>query len=52
MKLHNTVLAEVLPRLEAQLKGLKYSYLDLYTALSERMKEPSKYGTSFCFPDL
>ncbi|XP_039158498.1 GDSL lipase-like [Eucalyptus grandis] len=34
-KLHNTALTAILPKLESQLQGFKYSYFDFYTALSE-----------------
>ncbi|KAI4355382.1 hypothetical protein L6164_004162 [Bauhinia variegata] len=44
VKLRNRKLAEFLPKLELQLQGFKYSYIDFYTSLSDRLKEPSKYG--------
>ena len=44
VKLHNKALSEVLPKLESELKGLKYSTADFYTFLSERINNPSKYG--------
>ncbi|KAL3723511.1 hypothetical protein ACJRO7_035656 [Eucalyptus globulus] len=43
-KLHNTALTAILPKLESQLQGFKYSYFDFYTPLSERIRYPSKYG--------
>ncbi|XP_015902332.3 GDSL esterase/lipase 1 isoform X2 [Ziziphus jujuba] len=43
-KLHNTALSKVLVELERQLKGFKYSETDFYTAFSERINNPSKYG--------
>nr|XP_023887254.1 GDSL esterase/lipase 1-like [Quercus suber] len=44
VKLHNKALSEVLPKLQSELKGFKYSIADLYTFLSERIDNPSKYG--------
>ncbi|GMY22673.1 GDSL esterase/lipase 1-like [Fagus crenata] len=44
VKLHNKALSEVLPKLQSQLKGFKYSIADLYTLFSERIDNPSKYG--------
>ena len=44
VKLHNKALSEVLPKLESELKGLKYSTADFYNFLSERINNPSKYG--------
>ncbi|XLS80748.1 hypothetical protein HN51_046579, partial [Arachis hypogaea] len=43
-QLHNVALKELLQKLETQLQGFKYSYLDFHTAISERIKDPSKYG--------
>ena len=45
-QLHNGALKELLQKLETQLQGFKYSYTDFYTAISERIKNPSKYGIS------
>ncbi|RYR24401.1 hypothetical protein Ahy_B02g057897 [Arachis hypogaea] len=42
-QLHNVALKELLQKLETQLQGFKYSYLDFHTAISERIKDPSKY---------
>ncbi|KAK4592197.1 hypothetical protein RGQ29_016633 [Quercus rubra] len=44
VKLHNKALSKVLPMLQSELKGFKYSIADLYTFLSERIDNPSKYG--------
>ncbi|KAF3952618.1 hypothetical protein ACB098_11G157800 [Castanea mollissima] len=44
VKLHNMALSKVLPKLESQLKGFKYSTADFYSFLIERMNSPSKYG--------
>ncbi|CAL0317978.1 unnamed protein product [Lupinus luteus] len=43
-QLHNEALRKVLQKLDTQLKGFKYSYMDFYTSYSERMNSPSKYG--------
>ncbi|KAF7813985.1 GDSL esterase/lipase 1-like [Senna tora] len=43
VKLHNEALSEALHGLQTQLKGFKYSYIDFYTSLNERIKAPSKY---------
>ncbi|KAK7854369.1 gdsl esterase/lipase 2 [Quercus suber] len=42
VKLHNKALSEVL-KLESELKGFKYSIVDVYTFVSERIDNPSKY---------
>ncbi|KAI9102903.1 hypothetical protein K1719_023342 [Acacia pycnantha] len=44
VKSHNEALSEALHELEAQLQGFKYSYIDFYTSLTERIKSTSKYG--------
>ncbi|KAK3013030.1 hypothetical protein RJ639_008231, partial [Escallonia herrerae] len=44
VKLHNQALPKVLQKLEVQLKGFAYSIFDFYTALSERMDNPRRYG--------
>ena len=49
VKLHNKALSKVLPKLQSELKGFKYSIADLYTFLSERIDNPSKYGMHFHF---
>ena len=48
VKLHNRALSKVLPKLESQLKGFKYSMADFYSFLIERINSPSKYGMSPC----
>jgi len=48
VKLHNRALSKVLPKLESQLKGFKYSMADFYSFLIERINSPSKYGMSHC----
>lgn len=45
VKLHNKALYKSLQSLERDLKGFTYSLFDLYTAVSERMQNPAKYGT-------
>ena len=45
-KIHNRALSEVLPKLESQLKGFKYSLADFYSFFIERINSPSKYGMS------
>ncbi|KAG7992190.1 hypothetical protein I3843_02G114900 [Carya illinoinensis] len=44
VKLHNKALSHVLQIQESQLKGFKYSKADLYSFVTERMKNPLKYG--------
>ncbi|KAK2970018.1 hypothetical protein RJ640_008358, partial [Escallonia rubra] len=44
VKLHNKALPKVLQKLEMQLKGFAYSIFDFYTALTERMENPHRYG--------
>ncbi|RDX62262.1 GDSL esterase/lipase 1 [Mucuna pruriens] len=43
-RIHNNALSKMLRELEKQLKGFKYSITDFYSALSEVIKYPSKYG--------
>ncbi|KAH7865626.1 hypothetical protein Vadar_009057 [Vaccinium darrowii] len=43
-KLHNKALAKTLRKLQAQLKGFKYSNFHLYSSFMERIDNPSKYG--------
>ncbi|XP_059456462.1 GDSL esterase/lipase 1-like isoform X2 [Corylus avellana] len=43
-KLHNAAFLKVLQTLERQLNGFRYSIADVYTAFSERINNPSKYG--------
>ncbi|KAL2336361.1 hypothetical protein Fmac_010807 [Flemingia macrophylla] len=43
-RLHNNALLKVLQDFEKQLEGFKYSILNLYDALLQLMKYPSKYG--------
>lgn len=42
--LHNKALSEVLQKLANELDGFKYSLADAYTALSDKINNPSKYG--------
>ncbi|CAK9183781.1 unnamed protein product [Ilex paraguariensis] len=44
LKLHNKALSKTLRNLETQLKGFMYSNFNFYTAASERINNPSKYG--------
>ena len=44
--LHNKALSEVLQKLENELSGIKYSIIDTYTILSERINSPLRYGMS------
>ena len=48
-KLHNEAFPKVLQKLEHQLNGFRYSITDVYTAFSERINNPSKYGMSCLF---
>ncbi|KAE7998989.1 hypothetical protein FH972_003477 [Carpinus fangiana] len=43
-KLHNEAFPKVLQKLQRQLNGFRYSIADAYTAFSERIDNPSKYG--------
>ncbi|KAK7338221.1 hypothetical protein VNO77_18823 [Canavalia gladiata] len=43
-KLHNSVLLVELQKLEKQLKGFKYSYIDFFNLSFEIINNPSKYG--------
>ncbi|KAH7865420.1 hypothetical protein Vadar_006469 [Vaccinium darrowii] len=43
-KLHNKALAKTLRKLQAQLKGFKYSNFHLYSSFMERIDNPSEYG--------
>ncbi|KAF7136299.1 hypothetical protein RHSIM_Rhsim08G0242800 [Rhododendron simsii] len=43
-KLHNKALAQTLQKLQAQLKGFKYSNFRLYSSFMERIDNPSNYG--------
>ena len=45
-RLHNQALAKRLEQLEKQLEGFMYAKFDISTAISNRMKNPSKYGTN------
>ncbi|XP_065867625.1 GDSL esterase/lipase 2-like [Euphorbia lathyris] len=44
IKLHNEALAKLLKELQSQLEEFQYSYFDFYTTLTERIKNPLKYG--------
>lgn len=47
IELHNEETSKLLEKLENdKLKGFKYSNIDFYTFLKERMDHPSKYGTN------
>jgi hypothetical protein len=48
-KLHNEAFPKVLQKLQHQLNGFRYSIADVYTAFSERINNPSKYGMSCPF---
>lgn len=41
---YNVALAQLFEQLEKQLKGFLYSKLDLFSAVNERLSNPSKYG--------
>ncbi|XP_062154192.1 GDSL esterase/lipase 5-like isoform X2 [Alnus glutinosa] len=43
-KLHNIALSMLLPILEKQLKGFRYSFFNFNINLRQRMNHPSKYG--------
>ncbi|GLT59461.1 hypothetical protein SLA2020_322760 [Shorea laevis] len=43
-KLHNKALSNALKKLSTELPGFKYSIFDYYTALEDRIKNPTKYG--------
>lgn len=46
-RLHRRSLHMMLQKMEQQLDGFKYSLTDLYAALVDLMKYPSKYGMSY-----
>lgn len=43
-QLHNKALSKLLEELEGELKGFKYAGHDLFSSLSQRFNNPSKYG--------
>ncbi|KAB1218301.1 GDSL esterase/lipase 5 [Morella rubra] len=43
-RLHNRALANVLKKLETKVPGFKYSIFDYYSALGDRVNNPSKYA--------
>jgi hypothetical protein len=43
-KLHNRALSMLLRKLEEELKGFRYSFLNFNINLRKRMNHPSKYG--------
>ncbi|KAG5523613.1 hypothetical protein RHGRI_035421 [Rhododendron griersonianum] len=45
VKLHNTAFLKDLKKLEIQLQGFKYSNFDFYNSATERIENPSKYGS-------
>jgi hypothetical protein len=46
-KLHNRALSVLLRKLEEELKGFRYSFLNFNINLRQRMNHPSKYGMYF-----
>ncbi|EXC01345.1 GDSL esterase/lipase 1 [Morus notabilis] len=44
IQLHNKEISKLLPKLQNELKGFKYSLLDFYSLIKARMDDPSKYG--------
>ena len=44
-KLHNKALSNALKKLSNKLPGFKYSILDYYYALGDRINNATKYGT-------
>ncbi|KAM6585451.1 hypothetical protein CsatB_012453 [Cannabis sativa] len=44
LKLHNKQLSIALKDLQSKLKGFKYSLVDVYSFMEERINHPSKYG--------
>ncbi|XP_030490888.2 GDSL esterase/lipase 1 [Cannabis sativa] len=44
IQLHNKEISKLLHNLQYELHGFKYSYIDFYSFLKERMDHPSKYG--------
>lgn len=47
VKLHNEALSEALHSLHTHLQDFKYSYIDFYTSINQRIKSPSKYGNVY-----
>ncbi|XP_055829178.1 GDSL lipase-like isoform X2 [Solanum dulcamara] len=45
VKMHNSVLPEILKRLEKQLPGFKYTLFNLFKVFSESLDNPTKYET-------
>ncbi|KAK9923839.1 hypothetical protein M0R45_032237 [Rubus argutus] len=43
-QIHNKEILKVLHTLQIKLNGLRYSYFDFYTSMSERLNNPTKYG--------
>ncbi|KAM6601763.1 hypothetical protein CsatA_021372 [Cannabis sativa] len=43
-KLHNALLPKVLKKIQSELHGFNYTIYDLFTSMSKRIDDPSKYG--------
>lgn len=52
MQLHNKEFSKSIKKLDQQLERFTYSKFDLYTSISDRMNNPSKYGMHVCFPTI
>lgn len=50
-RLHNNFLSIALKEMEDHLPGFKYSIFDYYTALHDRILNPTKYGIKNEFSD-
>lgn len=48
IKLHNVRISNVLRDFQRRLPGFKYSLYDAYSAGTEAIENPTKYGTKLC----
>lgn len=45
-RIHNKFLLIALEKLSKQLKGFKYTFADVHTALLQRIQNPTEYGNN------
>lgn len=48
IELHNKEISELLKKLQIELKGFKYSLVDVYSLFEEIRDQPSKFGKIIC----
>lgn len=48
IELHNKEISELLKKLQIELKGFKYSLVDVYSLFEEIRDQPSKFGKITC----